>query len=174
MRHIMTNENTKFNDYLTKLQNINLPKFADLPQFDLYMDQVIGLVNQYIAPLGIDSITSSMINNYVKHKVIHAPIKKKYTRYQLANILIIAIAKNVFTLDEIQKGIYDLLATDDAATAYDAFITTFLDTLHGVNSNLEEQIITQQINIKNNNTVMISLACNSIVQKLLVEQLINE
>ena len=124
----MTNENTKFNDYLTKLRNINLPKFADLPQFDLYMDQVIGLVNQYIAPLGIDSITSSMINNYVKHKVIHAPIKKKYTRYQLANILIIAIAKNVFTLDEIQKGIYDLLATDDAATAYDAFITTFLDT----------------------------------------------
>ncbi|MBF5067431.1 DUF1836 domain-containing protein, partial [Salmonella enterica subsp. enterica serovar Istanbul] len=78
---------------------------ADLPQFDLYMDQVIQYVNDIVTPLGFGEITSTMVNNYVKKGVIKAPVKKKYRPKQLANILVIAMLKLVFALNAIAKGI---------------------------------------------------------------------
>lgn len=163
---------TSFQTYLTDLQQVNLPKFADLPQFDLYMDQVIGLVNDYIKPLNIDPITSSMINNYVKHKVIQAPVKKKYTNYQLANILVIALLKNVFTLDEIQRGIQLQVNATSSQQAYDTFITKLLDTLHIVPNQATMMIKDVAQNDTDTPMAMINLACNVIVQKLLVEQML--
>nr|WP_252893029.1 DUF1836 domain-containing protein [Lentilactobacillus otakiensis] len=45
-----------------------MPHFNDLPNLDLYMDQVIDEVNQYLAPITHTDITKSMINSYVKKK----------------------------------------------------------------------------------------------------------
>ena len=45
-------DNKQFSDYLAQLQKAQFPRWADLPQFDLYMDQVIQYVNDIVTPLG--------------------------------------------------------------------------------------------------------------------------
>ncbi|EFV97609.1 hypothetical protein HMPREF9171_0907 [Streptococcus agalactiae ATCC 13813] len=55
------------------------PKWEELPELDLYLDQVLLYVNQLINPKTITNdklLTASMINNYVKHNYISKPIKK--------------------------------------------------------------------------------------------------
>ena len=57
------------------LFTFHLPRWEELPAFDLYMDQVITLLETYLRPLLGDVreetiLTSAMINNYVKLKLI--------------------------------------------------------------------------------------------------------
>ena len=96
------------NEYLSwrkGLKEVEFPHWEDLPTFDLYMDQVVEYVNEVLAPLNMPVVTSTMINNYVKQKVILAPVKKKYQTMQIADILIISLMKPVFSLEEIRSAI---------------------------------------------------------------------
>ena len=87
-------ENKKFEDYF----NIkgSLPHWNELPDIDLYVDQVISLMNKYFSffyEKGVVIINHSMINNYVKLGIIPAPKKKKYSRVHLAYLIIICALK---------------------------------------------------------------------------------
>ena len=58
----------------------SLPAWEDFPALPLYMDQVIYLMNRYLPPLlpgepEEQAVTPAMINNYVKLKIIPAPVK---------------------------------------------------------------------------------------------------
>ena len=86
-------------------EDIVFPHWDDLPNFDLYMDQVVAYINQVLAPLEMPTVTSTMINNYVKKKMILAPVKKKYQTLQVADILIISLLKPIFSLDQIRAAI---------------------------------------------------------------------
>lgn len=61
-------EDEEYFAYLKSLQQVQLPRWADLPQFDLYMDQVVQYVNELLAPLDLGELTATMVNNYVKKK----------------------------------------------------------------------------------------------------------
>ena len=59
-----------------------LPTWAELPALELYMDQVIALVNNYLGFLpkevGMDAVvTAAAVNNYVRKKIIPPPVKKR-------------------------------------------------------------------------------------------------
>ena len=59
------------------------PKWAEIPNIDLYLDQVLLYVNQVCAPISPDKdkgLTASMVNNYVKHGYLTKPDKRKYQR----------------------------------------------------------------------------------------------
>ena len=67
------------------LAEYRLPEWQDLPQIDLYLDQVIALVNQFLGffvydPAEEKLLTPSMVNNYVKSRLIPPPVRKKYGR----------------------------------------------------------------------------------------------
>lgn len=67
-----------------------------LPQIALYMDQVLLVLNQALAPLSVSEepvVTGTMINNYVKMKLTPPPEKKKYAREHLAMFLMICLLK---------------------------------------------------------------------------------
>ena len=73
--------NASFNEWEEQLTNYSLPSWEHLPDLELYMDQVISLIEKYlkiyIKVTGSERlITSSMINNYVKLSIIPAPNKK--------------------------------------------------------------------------------------------------
>lgn len=104
------------------LVTVKVPKWDELPKFDLYMDQVVAFVNTTLGRLEFDQITSSMINNYVKHKVVLAPVKKKYQSMQIADILIISLLKQSFSLDVIRSGIDQVTKRDYPKQAYDYFV----------------------------------------------------
>ncbi|HEM6397988.1 TPA: DUF1836 domain-containing protein [Streptococcus suis] len=102
-----------------------IPYWHELPDLDLYLDQVLLYVNQTTNSselLEQKSLTASMINNYVKHKQIEKPIKKKYQKQQVARLVALTILKNVFSIQEISQTLILLLQTDSSETLYNHFV----------------------------------------------------
>ena len=71
------------------------PRWRELPDMDLYMDQVVTLLNSslqlFTQPHQGKPITSTMINNYVKHGIVNAPIKKRYMKRHVAYLFVVCI-----------------------------------------------------------------------------------
>ncbi len=111
------------------MSSFKLPRWEELPDIDLYKEQVLELLELYLKPLGIRPITASMINNYTKLNLIPAPIKKKYSKKHLAHIFIIALLKDVFEISEIVRGINlekGILGRD---VAYNIFVKEVEDSI---------------------------------------------
>ncbi|AXQ78809.1 DUF1836 domain-containing protein [Streptococcus chenjunshii] len=102
----------------------NYPKWTELPELDLYLDQVLLYVNQISRrtdDIHDRDLTASMINNYVKHGHIDKPVKKKYSRRQLARLIVITSLKNVFSIQEISQTLAILTQNDQSQVMYDYF-----------------------------------------------------
>ena len=67
-------------------------------------------------------LTSAMINNYVKNHYVDKPIKKKYSRRQLARLIVITYLKNVFSIQEISKTLTMLTKNDKSEIMYNNFV----------------------------------------------------
>lgn len=91
------------------LLEFHLPRWEELPNFDLYMDQVITLIHGYVRVLFANEkdtiLTSAMINNYVKLKLIPKAEKKRYNRVHIAYLIAITMLKQVLTITEVKEGI---------------------------------------------------------------------
>ncbi|NLU24032.1 MAG: DUF1836 domain-containing protein [Clostridiales bacterium] len=88
------------------LQDYKLPDWDDIPDFGLYMDQVMLLLTNYLdfVPTSVEKlVTTSTINNYVRLKVMPAPVKKKYYRVHIAYLLIILTLKQSLSISDIQQ-----------------------------------------------------------------------
>ncbi|NQI83895.1 DUF1836 domain-containing protein [Streptococcus suis] len=102
-----------------------IPYWHELPDLDLYLDQILLYVNQTTNSselLEQKSLTASMINNYVKHKQLEKPVKKKYQKQQVARLIALTILKNVFSIQEISQTLNLLLQTDSSETLYNHFV----------------------------------------------------
>ena len=105
--------------------NFSYPKWQDIPNIDLYLDQVLLYVNQVCAPISPDKekgLTASMVNNYVKHGYLTKPDKKKYQRKQIARLIAITTLKSVFSIQEIAQTLNTLQTQASSDQLYDAFV----------------------------------------------------
>jgi hypothetical protein len=87
-----------------QLENVRLPRWRELPDLELYMDQLISLMGRYLKDYpgsGDKGLTAAMVNNYVKQKVIPAPDKKKYDREHLAYLIMICVLKPVVPIPQV-------------------------------------------------------------------------
>ena len=101
-----------------------LPRWQDLPDLDLYMDQVLSLMERYVGKELDDSgksLTASMINNYVKMGMIPPPVRKRYTRMHLAYLVMICVLKPVLPLADINRLLVSAVDGSDIPEFYDAF-----------------------------------------------------
>ena len=55
------------------VRSFHIPRLGEIPDVGLYLEQVTRYVNRSIAGCGLSPITSSMVSNYVKQKIIPAP-----------------------------------------------------------------------------------------------------
>ena len=117
-----------------------MPRYNEIPDVGLYLEQVTKYLEEYLAPLEDISITSSMISNYVKNGVILGPVKKQYYAEQIAHIMAIAIIKRVVSLENIcqlfqmQREVYTV------QVAYDYFCSELENMLYysfGIRDNME-------------------------------------
>jgi hypothetical protein len=116
-----------FDEWEEQLTTYSLPKWDMLPDIDLYMDQVISIIEKYlkiyIKVTGSEKIiTSSMINNYVKLSIIPSPNKKKYSRIHLAYLLVICTLKQTLNMATIQKIMPVNLTEQEVMNTYNSFI----------------------------------------------------
>lgn len=129
--------NEKFAEAIKKLESFHLPRYRDLPEIELYMDQVISTVEKYLASLKVGEkslLTPSMVNNYVKNGVIPPPERKRYTRDHLAQIIIICTLKQTIELSDVstilKKGADHFgmeKAYDEFVALYEKYITRLVD-----------------------------------------------
>ena len=98
-----------------------LPRYEEIPQVGLYLDQTVKYVNGFYLPFPCVELTPSMVSNYVKQGLIGHPVKKKYTRDQLASLLYIAAAKTVLSIENIEMLFQVQRAHCTMAVAYEAF-----------------------------------------------------
>lgn len=107
------------------LEQFRLPRWEELPSMDLYLDQVLSLLDEWLGDyLSFDGkkiMTKTMINNYVKQKFIAPPVNKKYDRVAVASLFVIAILKPVYTINEISRLIKMALRASDKETSYNEF-----------------------------------------------------
>ncbi|MGB5823122.1 MAG: DUF1836 domain-containing protein [Proteocatella sp.] len=96
--------------FSAKVNHYHIPRWKELPDFELYMDQILGFLEKHTeifgTPDGEKLITNSMINNYVKLGLIKAPMKKKYNRNHVASLIMITILKKVLSMNEIKEAIF--------------------------------------------------------------------
>lgn len=85
------------------IKDFRMPRYAQLPNEGLYLEQTTQYINNVLAPLGCMSITPSMVSNYVKKGFIASPVKKLYYAEQIAYLFYIAIAKNVLSMEHIYQ-----------------------------------------------------------------------
>ena len=113
------------------VRGFHLPRYEEIPNVGLYLEQVTKYISECYAPLGVN-ITGSMISNYVKRGLVKNPVKKQYDREQIAYLIFIAAAKNALSLDNIQILLDMQKQSFDAKAAYHYFCAEFETTIFNV------------------------------------------
>ena len=108
-----------------QMLSYHCPRWGEWPGLDLYMDQVIGLLEENVSifyPAGPAKIvTPMMINNYVKQKIIMPSKNKRYQREHLACLYVVFLLKSVMGLPDISDGMAVLRQLPSMEEAYDIF-----------------------------------------------------
>ncbi|MBQ9458882.1 MAG: DUF1836 domain-containing protein [Oscillospiraceae bacterium] len=108
------------------IAGVRLPRWRELPDLELYMDQVLSLVERYFGAYpGHRGLTAAMVNNYVKLGVMPSPVKKKYTRMHLACLIVICVLKASLPIESIRRMLSESMRADGEEAFYDAFCESF-------------------------------------------------
>ena len=123
-----------------KINKFHIPRWNELPNIDLYLDQVVNLINSTLSPYiflnndtkkeNIQVLTKTMINNYAKAKLFPSPHKKKYSKSHIILLILIYHIKTVLTINDICKlfaPINALLEQDLECPELDKLYVIFTD-----------------------------------------------
>ncbi len=170
------------NDSKEFLDTYALPLWDKLPEIELYMDQVIELVNGYLNASGSFAgadvaITRPMINNYVKLKMMPAPIKKKYGRIHLAYIIIICTLKQTLNISTIQKILPTEIPREEVIYLYNSFVKNQKAAYGFVSSQADEIaapiVTTFEDNSERIDDLIMQIASTANVLKCLIERVMD-
>ncbi len=123
----MTNEQKRA--AAEKILDFRLPRYHEIPDVGLYLEQTVKYIAGYLDPVLEGCLTPSMVSNYVKKGLIDSPVKKQYSREQIAYLFFIAVAKNVLSLDALMGFIKLQQQTYSLERAYDYFVWEFENLL---------------------------------------------
>lgn len=148
--------------------DIHIPRWEELPNIELYLDQVVTLMEEYLGNVNKEEkiITKTMINNYVKNGILKSPENKKYNKEHLAKIIVICILKQIYSINDISNLIRLALETSEINISYNRFAVEFEKSIDFVFNQIEakdDYEITEERYILKNIT-------NSLASKLYVEK----
>ena len=91
---------------LDKLHVIDYVKPEDIPNIDLYMDQITTFMDKQLEGCKRHPedkiLTKTMINNYAKNNLLPPPSKKKYSKEHVLTLIFIYYFKNILSISDIQ------------------------------------------------------------------------
>ena len=98
--------NDLLNSILKSLSNIDYIRPEEIPNIDLYMDQVTTFMDKQLASTkryeDDKILTKTMINNYTKNHLLPPPVKKKYSREHVLILIFIYYFKNILSIRDIE------------------------------------------------------------------------
>lgn len=145
------------------------------------MDQVISLIGRFLdlLPHGEANepvITPSTINNYVRMKIMPAPVKKKYTRIHLAYLIIICLLKQSLSISVVSRIIPMNISEDEAKDIYNSFVChhrnvsmLYADQVMQSSAEIFDKSSSDDLPVKN--LILDSAICSNL-NKLLTEKLV--
>lgn len=99
-------EKDMINSILSSISRIDYIKPEDIPNIDLYMDQVTTFMEDQLASTKRHEddkiLTKTMINNYAKNDLLPPPVKKKYSKEHVLLLIFIYYYKGIIPMNEIQ------------------------------------------------------------------------
>ena len=102
-------------DLIRKIQNIDYIPPKDIPNIDLYMDQVTTFMDEHLSSskrFDDDKIlTKTMINNYTKNELLPPPNKKKYSKEHMILLIFIYYFKNFLSINDIKDILEPISST---------------------------------------------------------------
>lgn len=95
------------NSIIESLDRIQHIKLEDIPNIDLYMDQVTTFMDRKLKhttrnPEEDKVLTKTMINNYAKNDLLPPPVKKKYSKEHMVLLILIYYYKGILSISDIQ------------------------------------------------------------------------
>jgi hypothetical protein len=163
---------------LEEFSQMELGDPGELPQIDLYMDQVITLLERNLKDFRRDQkdplITGTMVNNYAKAKLLPAHNKKKYTGDHVLYLQVIYLLKQVLSTKDIGVLMAQVEREDFGtfyASAREAQRQAFLDLGEEVRTRCRrvEECSTEDPTL----TLILGLAAEAWARKLLIERLLD-
>ena len=101
-----TNEE-RLQDLFSYLENLSHVKADEIPDIDLYMDQVTTFMDSHLKDMrrhpGDKVLTKTMINNYAKNNLLPPPVKKKYSKDHMLMLVFIYYFKNLLSFSDIEE-----------------------------------------------------------------------
>lgn len=179
-------------DFIKKiLDDIDTFNIDDIPNIDLYMDQVTTYLNDKFANTKRHEddklMTKTMINNYVKSRLLPSPEKKKYTKDHMMVLIMIYFFKNILSINDVNKLITPLLDSyfHNEEIPLENIINTFLT--FAKQCNLTDSILTEynecreifkDANVKDKEYLetmglITMLSYDTFVRKIVIEKLID-
>ena len=121
----MSTPQESLQQWTQQVRHYHIPRYEELPAIELYMDQVVAVIDDYLRIFLRDAkdrrLTPAMINNYVKLRILPPPVKKRYNRTHLCHLIIICLLKQVLAISEIRDLLASQLEVHDMQTVYDDF-----------------------------------------------------
>lgn len=100
------NTEDMLNSILESISRIDYVRADEIPNIDLYMDQVTTFMNDNMKSskrYADDKIlTKTMINNYAKNELLPPPLKKKYSKEHVMVLIFIYYFKNILSIKDIE------------------------------------------------------------------------
>lgn len=108
IKQMLTEENNGYMEsILSKMKAMAYVQPGEVPNIDLYMDQVTKFMDEHLESSKRYSddklLTKTMINNYTKNDLLPSPEKKKYTKDHMYTLLFIYYLKNVLSIDDTRS-----------------------------------------------------------------------
>lgn len=121
-------------------------KSEEIPAIDLYVDQILNLVNEKLLE-GSEryhdrQLTKTMINNYSKEGIITPVRGKKYDKEQILQMLFVYTLKSTLSINEIKRLMQNAYAVED-------FDATGLKNLYDKHIEMKNSSQAQSVDIIN-------------------------
>ena len=166
------------------LGRYRLPDWDEIPDFGLYMEQVVQLLTQYLSFLPPDlkqpqPVTAAVINNYVRTKLLPEPKKKRYYRIHLAYLLMICTLKQSLRLSMLPVLLPGDLPEADVQRSYTAFVWRhrlcaqyFIDQVKLTAAAMLDEEVCSELAVTDPSELVVSAAVLSGFTRLLAEKLL--
>lgn len=143
----MKDFNTILNNMVTKVKAFKPVELQDIPNIDLYMDQVTTFMDAVLEDCKRSSedkiLTKTMINNYAKAKIFPPPVKKKYTKNHIMLLIIIYHLKTILSIHDISillRPITEEINKDPHSKALEKIYEYFVCLQKANNDNLSKAV----------------------------------
>ena len=101
------------------LDEFSLPKYEEIPDVGLYLEQTVKYINSYFKSFPEMELTGSMVSNYVKKGLISNAVKKQYHREQIAQLIFITVSKPAISIDNLALMLSVQKSTYETSVAYE-------------------------------------------------------